>query len=311
MAYTPNKNRYKTPDIPARTQKNRYSRPRLPQGEVERDGAGAGESAVDGQDRGRNQDRGHRHERVQHYVSPAEQRRQDFGTPPTADLTERVLYQDPMVLVLDKPAGLLVHSGPSGAPNLEAGLDTLRFGAKDRPTLAHRLDRDTAGCIAIARGPKGAKRLGRLFREGLVEKTYWAIVRGGPGADSGRIEAPILKKNSPAGWRMIVDAKGKSAATEWRVLGRSEGYAWLELKPLTGRTHQVRVHAAHMDCPIVGDPQYGAEEDKQEDAPPLHLLARCLTLPLYQARPAVATTAEPPMHMTAHLAACGWVADAN
>lgn len=217
------------------------------------------------------------------------------------DLAARVLYRDPMVLVIDKPPGLPVHAGPGGGPNLEAGLDALRLGAKDRPGLAHRLDRATAGCLALGRGPKGLKRLGRLFREGLVEKVYWAVVAGAPEGDEGRIDAPLAKTSSKAGWRIEVRQDGQPAATRWRVLGRGEGLAWIEFRPETGRTHQVRVHAATLGCPILGDAQYGAAE-----AGPLHLLARSLVLPLYQERPPVVVTAPPPAHMAAALAALGY-----
>ena len=211
--------------------------------------------------------------------------------PPNEDLTTLVLYKDPMALVINKPAGLSVHAGPSGGQNLEAGLDALRFGAKDMPLLAHRLDRDTAGCLALGRGPKGIKRLGRLFREGVVGKVYWAIVQGGPEADSGSIDASLLKVTDTSGWRVMVSDDGKQARTWWRVLGRSSDAAWMEFRPSTGRTHQIRVHAAHLGCPILGDPPYGGPEGA------LQLLARGLTLPMYQGRPPVKVEAELPAHM--------------
>lgn len=211
-----------------------------------------------------------------------------LGAAPAIDLADRVLYRDAMVLVINKPAGLACHAGPSGQPNIEAGLDQLRFGAKDRPSLAHRLDQDTSGCLAIARGPKGAKRMGRLFQEGLVEKTYWAVVEGGPVEDAGQINAPLHKISSKEeGWRMIVDPAGKAASTDWRVLQRREGRTFMEFKPKTGRTHQIRVHAAHLGCPIVGDTQYGA----QADSDGVCLQAHALVLPLYQGREAIAVEA--------------------
>lgn len=216
-------------------------------------------------------------------------------------MAARVLYRDAMTLVIDKPAGLPVHAGPAGGPNLEAGLDALRFGARDRPGLAHRLDRETAGCLALGRGPKGLKRLGRLFREGRAGKIYWAVVEGAPVDDEGLIDAPLVKRNDRTGWRMVVAEDGKSAQTGWRVRGRDDGMAWIEFRPATGRTHQVRVHAAHLGCPILGDGQYGGDGDA-----PLHLLARSLTLPLYQTRAPVHVEAPVPPHMLARLGALGF-----
>lgn len=219
---------------------------------------------------------------------------QPEGVPPTEDLTARVLYRDPMALIVDKPAGLPVHAGPGGGPNLEAGLDTLRFGARDRPLLAHRLDRDTSGCLALGRGPKGIKRLGRLFREGLVGKTYWAIVAGAPAEDAGVIDAPLAKISRPDGWRMRIDADGKRAVTHWRVLARADGRAFVEFRPETGRTHQIRVHAAALGCPILGDARYGGGSET-----PLQLHARALVLPLYRDRPPVEVQAPLPAHILA------------
>lgn len=198
-----------------------------------------------------------------------------------------------MVLVIDKPAGLAVHAGPSGGVNLEAGLDTLRFGAQDRPLLAHRLDRDTSGCLALGRGKKGIKRLGRLFREALVGKVYWALLEGAPADAEGEIDAPLERISNVDGWRMAVGEAGKPSRTRWRTLAVADGVAWVEFRPETGRTHQVRVHAAHLGHPVLGDAQYGAAEG------PLCLLARTLTLPLYQERLPVVATAAPPAHMTA------------
>lgn len=218
----------------------------------------------------------------------------------------RLLYRDGLILVLDKPAGLPVHAGPGGGPNLEQCFDGLRFGLPAPPALAHRLDRDTSGCLVLGRHRKALSKLGRLFQGGLVDKTYWAVVVGSPPQAEGRIEAPLLKTTrKDVGWRMAVDAKGQPAATTYRVLGRGEGLAWLELKPETGRTHQVRVHCAVLGCPILGEPMYGTLSSEQR-AQPLHLHARGIVLPLAKNKPPIAVTAEPPEHMRAALRACGW-----
>jgi tRNA pseudouridine32 synthase / 23S rRNA pseudouridine746 synthase len=210
----------------------------------------------------------------------------------------RVLHRDESVLILDKPAGLAVHRGPGGGRSLEDWLPLLRFGKRRDPQPAHRLDADTAGCLVLGRTKPALALLGALFAEGRVEKVYWAVVRGRPEGDSGLIEAPLRKVSSAArGWRTEVHSAGQAARTEWRVLGAGDGLAWLELRPRTGRTHQLRVHCAHLGCPILGDARYGGGSG------PLHLLARSVALPL---DPPVRAVAEPPEAMRDALRACGW-----
>ncbi|MDX2101642.1 MAG: RluA family pseudouridine synthase [Alphaproteobacteria bacterium] len=182
----------------------------------------------------------------------------------STDLIGRVLYRDAHLIVLNKPAGLAVHPGPSGALSLEASLDDLRFGFHRRPQLAHRLDRDTEGCLVLGRHPKALTRLGRLFAERAVQKTYWAVVLGRPTASEGQIAAPLVKVSSAAsGWRMVVAGEGQasaqSAETSWRLLGSNGALSWLELTPHTGRTHQIRAHCQHLGHPILGDPIYGGK----------------------------------------------------
>lgn len=221
------------------------------------------------------------------------------------DLSKRVLYRDPMVLVLDKPAGIPVHAGPGGARSLEDDFDALRFGQPRPPALAHRLDRDTSGCLVLGRHRKALRKLGRLFASGRVEKIYWAVTHGRPSLDQGRIEAPLRKKSERgSGWRMEIHESGAAAVTDYRVLGWSDGQAWLELRPRTGRTHQVRVHCAQLGCPVVGDPVYG--RDPGNPAPPLHLHARAVVIPLYPNRDSLKVSAPPPPHMIGALQALGW-----
>lgn len=200
------------------------------------------------------------------------------------------------MLVLDKPSGLPVHAGPRGGPSLEDWGEVLRQGRRQVPQPAHRLDQDTAGCLAYGRTKPAMAALGRLFAEGQVEKTYWAVARG-PLPDAGTCEAPLLKRSTQArGWWMAVDPRGQAACTAWRVLGRGGGFTAVELRPRTGRTHQLRVHLAHLGAPILGDAMYGGGAGR------LHLLARALRLPL--AAPVAAEAPVPP-HMRAALAACG------
>lgn len=218
-------------------------------------------------------------------------------------LRRRLLYRDGQVLVVDKPAGVAVHAGPSGGPSLEAALDGLRFGLPRKPELAHRLDHDTSGCLVLGRHPRALKRLGRLFSEGRVAKTYWALVHGRPPDRRGRIELALAKRSTAQrGWWMEVDGEGRPALTDYAVKGEARGMSWLELRPRTGRTHQLRVHLAALGCPILGDPVYGAAEDP---TPALQLHARAVTLPLYPAKPAIQVEAPAPAHMAEGLRACG------
>jgi tRNA pseudouridine32 synthase/23S rRNA pseudouridine746 synthase len=219
----------------------------------------------------------------------------------TGRLADRILYRDGLMLVIDKPAGIPVHAGPRGGPNLEAGFAALRFGLPRPPALAHRLDRDTSGCLVLGRHPKALRRLGRLFAEGKVEKVYWAVVAGIPPEPHGTIDAPLKKETRRAGWRIEIDPGGQRAVTDYRVLGVAEGRAWLELKPRTGRTHQIRVHCAALGCPVVGDTTYGGPAGT-----PLQLHARAVSIPLYPAKPAIQVTAPVPPHMLAALTALGY-----
>ena len=137
------------------------------------------------------------------------------------NIADRLLYRDGLVLVIDKPAGVPVHAGPGGGHNLEQAFGALRFGLPRPPALAHRLDRDTSGCLVLGRHPKALRRLGRLFAEGRVEKVYWAIVEGVPTEGAGRIEAALAKRaRGTAGWHMVVDPAGMQAITDYRVLGQ-------------------------------------------------------------------------------------------
>lgn len=201
-------------------------------------------------------------------------------------------------MVLDKPAGLAVHAGPRGGASLEDWLPALQMGKRHLPQPAHRLDTDTSGCLALGRTKPALAELGRIFAAGTAGKVYWAVLAGRPEATEGMIEAPLRKVSSPAtGWRMEVHAAGLPARTAWRVLGVSDRLTWMEFRPSTGRTHQLRVHAAHIGCAILGDPVYGRKDRG------LHLMARSLTLPL--AKP-VSAIAPVPQHMRDALSACGW-----
>src|SRR5258707_11030535 len=214
------------------------------------------------------------------------------------EMVARLLYRDALMLVIDKPAGMAVHRGPKGGESLEDHFDALRFGLPRAPALAHRLDRDTSGCLALGRHRKALAELGRLFKTGAIGKTYWAVVEGGPPADAGRIDLALGRLDLARGWWMKPDPKGQPAATTWKVMGQSAPpggpakLTWLALEPLTGRTHQLRVHCAAMGWPIIGDPIYGTAPRAQ--APALQLHAREIVVPLYKKRDPIRVTAPVP-----------------
>lgn len=174
-------------------------------------------------------------------------------------LVDRIIYEDGEALVIDKPAGLAVHPGPATPRSLEDHLPELRLGFRRAPTIVHRLDRDTSGCLLLARNPKAHKRFAAAFEAGQVTKTYLAVLDGMPDLTEGEIDLPLTKVSSrEAGWRMVPDPKGQRALTAWAVVGRARGRALVRFTPQTGRTHQLRVHAASgIGVPILGDPIYG------------------------------------------------------
>lgn len=223
------------------------------------------------------------------------------------EIAARVLHRDGLILIVDKPAGLPVHRGPASADHktgvaFEDYFETYKFGLPRCPALAHRLDKDTSGCLALGRHHKALERLGALFKQGRVQKTYWAVVEGAP-PDEGFIDMALGRRDAARGWWMKPDRAGQPAQTRFRVLGREDGpdgpRAFLELTPLTGRTHQLRVHCAESGFPILGDCIYGRAA--RFEGPPLHLHARRLVVPMQPNKPPVDAMAPPPAHWTAPL----------
>lgn len=205
-----------------------------------------------------------------------------------------ILYQDRRALVIDKPAGLPVHPGRAGGPSVEDFFPQWRLG-KNGPWLAHRLDQDTAGCLVIALKKSFLLEAQRLFAEGRAQKTYWAVVSGVPKMGEGVIDQPLAKHTQGRAWKMAPDKAGEAAVTEYRVLGDNGAAALVEFHPKTGRTHQIRAHAAALGHPIIGDAVYGGGAGR------LHLLARRIVLPLEQP---VEATAPVPGHMRDLVEAC-------
>jgi 23S rRNA pseudouridine955/2504/2580 synthase len=199
-------------------------------------------------------------------------------------LQRQVIYRDESVIVLDKPHGLPVQGGPGITHHLDGLLDALRFGAPDRPRLVHRLDRDTSGVLLLARTPAAAASLASAFRSRDAKKTYWAVVVGRPHPLEGRIDMPLAKLGGPRGERTAPaePGEGTHAITDYRVVDSAlKKAALLEMNPLTGRTHQLRVHAAAaLGTPILGDGKYGGAAAHLEGlSGSLHLHARAISLP--------------------------------
>jgi tRNA pseudouridine32 synthase / 23S rRNA pseudouridine746 synthase len=223
------------------------------------------------------------------------------------EMLGRLLYRDGLMLVVDKPAGLSVHRGPKGGASLEDYFDVLRFGLPRMPALAHRLDKDTSGCLVLGRHRKALALLGKLFKNGNIGKTYWAVVEGSPDADEGRIDMALGKLDEDRGWWMKPDPNGKPSSTTWKVMGRGQGLTWLALEPLTGRTHQIRVHCAEMGWPVYGDNIYGSAP--RTGGAPLHLHSREIVVPISKNKPPVPVTALAPEHMREMLGKCGWTVE--
>jgi 23S rRNA pseudouridine955/2504/2580 synthase len=237
------------------------------------------------------------------------------------DLQQALIYQDDHVLVLNKPYGLPVQGGPGITRHLDGMLDALRFGSEHRPRLVHRLDRDTTGVLLLARTPGTAGKLAALFRGRDIDKTYWAVVAGRPVPVEGKIDLPLKRVGGARGERTAPadrdDPDAARAITEYQTLDNAgQKLAWLELKPLTGRTHQLRVHCVALRAPILGDEKY--EEPDQNMAfsalieglsSDLHLHARRLELP-HPAGGTLSVEAELPPHMKATFKTLGFHAPA-
>lgn len=227
------------------------------------------------------------------------------------EIRQMVIYSDPQVIVLNKPSGLATQGGPGITHHVDMMLDGLREGDDPRPRLVHRIDRDTSGLLLLARTPGVAAKLAAAFRGRDVKKTYWAVVVGRPDPMSGEIDQPLARLGAGPGAITIAAERGdedaQSARTDYEVLdSAARKFAWLGLSPLTGRTHQLRVHCEALGTPILGDPKYGGAKTHVEGfTDRLHLHARGLVLP-HPAGGWLEVSAELPPHMKETFRALGF-----
>ena len=180
---------------------------------------------------------------------------------PAEDGALTVLYEDDHLLAVDKPAGMLIHPSRTRLTGTLANLDLGYYRRTGQKCAFHpitRLDRDTYGIVLLAKNAHVHALMNQLHTDGKIVKTYHALVYGCPEATEGTIDAPIIRLPLPSLLRKI-DPEGKPSVTQFRILERFEDYTKLALRPITGRTHQLRLHCAHIGCPILGDPQYGSE----------------------------------------------------
>jgi 23S rRNA pseudouridine955/2504/2580 synthase len=228
-----------------------------------------------------------------------------------AEIRKWVLYRDSNIIIINKPQGLAVQGGSKITKSVDGLLDGLIFDAKERPKLTHRLDRDTSGVLVLARSAKAANHLAKGFSGKSIEKIYLALVTGVPQPLEGAIDLPLSKIEAGDGYEQvgIDEDEGKRAVTEYRVLDSlARKYALMELRPLTGRMHQLRVHMKAIGCPILGDYKYGDGTNNAQTVGvgnTLHLHARRIVIPAFGGEKKVDVTAPLPQHMQQSFKALG------
>jgi 23S rRNA pseudouridine955/2504/2580 synthase len=221
-------------------------------------------------------------------------------------LRELILFEDKDLMVLNKPAGLAVQGGPGTTRHVDGLLESMRDAEGQKPRLVHRLDKDTAGCLVVAKTRLAAAALAKTFRTRSARKIYWALVAGVPKPKQGRISTYLAKGAGEDGNdRMRIARHGEKdashAVTYYTVVETAaQRVCWLSLKPVTGRTHQLRAHTDHIGHPIIGDPKYFNKENWEVPGGiqhKLHLLARRITIPHPRGNGVVDVTAPLPQHM--------------
>jgi 23S rRNA pseudouridine955/2504/2580 synthase len=223
-------------------------------------------------------------------------------------IRDMVIYEDDQAFVLDKPPGLATQGGTKTTQHLDRLLDGLADD-RGRPKLVHRLDKDTSGALLVARTARSAGHFAKAFSGRTARKVYWALVVGVPDAAEGMIDAPLAKQPGTGGEKMhISEEHGLPAKTKWRTIDRAGNRAaWVELQPLTGRTHQLRAHMAAIGHPIVGDAKYGGPEAFLTGgiSRKLHLHARRIKIDGPDGG-TIDVTAEPPAHFRESLGTLGF-----
>ncbi|HZP10010.1 RluA family pseudouridine synthase [Methyloceanibacter sp.] len=248
-------------------------------------------------------------------VPPPPQPKHTLSKADRAFLASITLYEDDDLLVLNKPPGIAVQGGTKTTQHLDKLLEAMGDGPETRPRLVHRLDRDTSGVLVIAKRRSVAAKLGRAFQTRSVRKIYWAIVKGVPKPPQGKVEAALVKAAGPEGDRVRKARPGEqeiaqAAVTHYAVVDRAgQACAFVSLKPVTGRQHQLRAHMAIIGHPILGDEKYHGDRDLPDGvARKLHLHARRISFPHPSGEGVVDVTAPLPDHMAKAFALFGFEA---